>query len=107
MINIAFSTACYGNIMQVDTTGASSQTASQDNLAYSGEFIFVCFGRSCVRFYWNKHVRSSVVKDVAEVRRLCLFWSRNDIPVQIYGGKKLLSFGCQFVAKIFFRRKVL
>jgi len=43
--------ACYGDIMQVDTTGASSQTASQDNLLYSGEFIFVCFGRSCVRFY--------------------------------------------------------
>jgi len=31
---------CYGNIMNVDTTGASSQTASQDSLAYSGTIRF-------------------------------------------------------------------
>ena len=32
-------TGCYGNIMNVDTTGASAATASQDHLPYTGLVI--------------------------------------------------------------------
>lgn len=32
-------TGCYGNLNNVDTTGASRDTASQDGLSYSGNIL--------------------------------------------------------------------